>query len=474
MALISFSGLASGIDSQALIKSLLDQKRATQIKPLETRITDLTETNGAFTELKSLLTDLQSAASKLRSINGGIIGKSAVSSDETVITASAANTADQGTYDLNVISRAKNATLSFDDRYSSSTDAVNSNINNGAAAIDRTLSFTIGTGTGQESVDLVLTDSTTLEDLAAQFNSLSEKATASVVNVGTASSPSYAFVVSSKFEGTEQGAIAVNVGSGITDPNGDLNTADGAFVTNTESAATDAEFTLSGVTGSIYRSSNSITDVISGLTLNLQGTGNASVSVNNDAASTTAAMQEFVDAYNEVVKFISENDLVTREEEGSEITNVFGALAKTSLDENLLSTLRSALSGAGITGQTVNILADLGVTTERDGTLKFDGEVFEDALSNDPDSVLEITQNLGEDLAAVDGKIAQFIRFNGLIDAAANANASEVTNSERRISEIESLLSKEEEALTARFARLESLIAGFQSQQSALTSLLPQ
>jgi flagellar hook-associated protein 2 len=305
-----------------------------------------------------------------------------------------------------------------------------------------------------------------LAEFVDAFNSASTKATASVINVGTAGSPSYAISIISNNQGTDKGQISVTVGDEIK------NAGDGAFNASTLSQATDATFTISGVSGTITKSSNSIADVIPGITLQLQNTGSATISVNDDVSSTSSTLQEFVNAYNDVLKFVTENDLVSREEEGQNVKNVFGPLASTSLDENLITSLRQALTGASISNSGVSILADLGVTTERDGTLKFDSSVLATAIANDPEAVRQISANLGESLGSVDGTLAQFTRFNGLIDVASNANTEQITRLNDQIGRIEDSLSAKEQSLLNQFARLESLIGQLNSQQNSLGALL--
>ncbi len=472
MAVINFSGLASGIDASALIQALIDQQRKAKITPLQTRIEDLTETNSKFSELKTLLGGLQTAAGKFREVNGSALAKLATSSNEAVATATATSAATNGSYSLNVTQRARNGSQSFNDRFAAGDAVINSNINNADPAVDRTVSYTIGTGAQQETVDVELTNTTTAEQFVTQFNSQSTKAVASLVNVGTSGSPSYAISITSLNEGTEKGQIAVTVGSSISDPNGDLSTADGSFLSQSTNAAQNAQFTVSGIAGTITRSTNSVSDVIQGVTLNLQATGTVDVSVNNDPDATTSAVQDLVDAFNEVVEFVRENDVITRDESGSEVKNIFGPFASTSVDDNLLTALRQSLSNAGTSGRSVNVLADLGITTQRDGTLAFDSEKLRTAIADDAEGVRIITQTLGEDLGSITGTIAQFTRFNGIIDASLSSNLDDITNSENRISLLEKNLSQQEQSLTSRFAKLESLVARLNSQQSALTAAL--
>lgn len=467
MALINFSGIASGIDSSALIQALLDQRREATITPLDNQLTQLRDTNSSFDEIKKLLSSLQTAAGSFRAINGGAITKNATSSDESAVSAVASNAASSGSHTITVSTLAKNATQSFDDRFASGSSAINSSINNGALEADRTVSYTIGSGSEQETVEITLTDTTTATEFVNTFNSNSTKATASLVNTGTSSSPSYAIVISSKSQGLSDGEINVTVGSEIT------TAGTGAFSSSSLEQATDAELTISGIAGTITRSTNTISDVIDGLTLNLIATGSATVTVSNDSQATSDSVEEFVTAFNDLVDYIKENDQVTQEQDGGELTNVFGSLASTSLDENILSTLRSALSGSSNTSGIVRIMADLGVTTERDGTLKFDADVFAEAMAKDPSGVMNLTEQIGEELASVTGVIAQFTRFNGLVDQTVNANKSQIDQITKRIEDLEKYLAREQESLTARYARLESIVGQMTSQQNALAGLLP-
>jgi flagellar hook-associated protein 2 len=466
-SIVNFTGLASGIDSNALIEALLEQKRSSRIRPLQEKNSALEETNSAFSDLKTKLNALKDLADNFRLVNGGGLAKLAASSNESAVGVSASNAASNGSYSVTVSQLAKNGSISFNDRFSASNATINSAINNGAVAADRTVTYTIGTGGTAETIAIELTSSSTLSDLVTSFNEQSSNAEASVINVGTSSAPSYALVINSLNSGTELGSVAASVGSEIT------SAGSGAFSASTTSQATNASFSVSGISGTLTRSSNAINDVISGLTLNLQGTGSSTLTVSDDADASAENVQELVDAYNEVLTFIRENDLVSREEDGQEVSNIFGPLASTSLDENVISALRGAFSNSGTTGGLINILADLGVTTQRDGSLSFDVDTFKEALSQDAGSVNTIMQNLGESLAAVDGTIAQFTRFNGLIDQSVTSNQNEIRGNESRIGDLEKALAREEESLIKRFSRLEGLIGQLNSQQNALSSLLP-
>lgn len=466
MALINFAGIASGIDSSALIQALIEQQRSARITPFENRISSLTETNDSLGKLKELLSNLQTAASGFRTLNGGVVAKNVTSSSEPILTATASNAAQVGSYDIDISQRASNATFSFDDRFSSATDAINSSISD--ASTQRNVSFQVGQGSNAETVDITVSSTTSAQDFVDEFNSQSSSATASLVNTGTASTPSYAIVVNSNNEGEDLGSIQLlAVGSEIT------SAGSGAFTSSTLDQATNLQFTVDGIAGTIERSSNTVNDLFDGVSFTAQGTGSATISIANDASASSASVKDFVDAYNDLVNYISEGNSITRDEGGSEITNIFGALTSTSIDENALSSIKSVFASSSLSDGQTRILADLGITTQRDGTLSFNEDTFTQALQDDAGGVGNLLANVGESLGAVDGTIAQFVRFNGLIPSAISSNQNEISTLQSRISDIESSLAKQEQSLTARFSRLEALIGQMQNAQNVLASILP-
>jgi flagellar hook-associated protein 2 len=468
MPTINFSGIASGIDTDSLIKAMIDAARNQRIKPNEDKITRLNETTSAINDLKERLSSLRTRLQEFSSLEGGAIVKQGTSSDETIVTATAAKGASNGTYSVTVTQRAKNGTFSFNDRFASTSSIIDATINNGAPPTpDRTVTFTIGTSSPQ-TINVTLTSTSTISDFVTSFNNAAAaggaRATASLVNVGTSASPSYAIVINSAKEGLAEGQITLtSVGSEIAP----------AFAANTLSQATDATLSVSGISGSITRSSNTVTDIISGVTLNLNSLGTTTISVTDDAATTAGRIQEWVDEYNEIVTFITENNRITREEDGSNVTNVFAPLSTQRVDDSFLSQFRGEISGARASGGTaVNILADLGITTKRDGTLDFKSEVFETAVATESSSANAVLLDFADAVSLTSGTIDQYTRFNGLFDSVTTSNRNQATDLNRRIADAEAAISRQEESYRARFSRLEGVMGQLNQQQQALTSAL--
>jgi flagellar hook-associated protein 2 len=464
MAALTFSGIASGIDTEALIKSTRQQQEKLKIQPLQTRVQELTDTNDSLTQLSSLLGGLRSAASSFRTAYGGVLSKRLSSSNESAVTGVASNGATSGSYTLSVTSLAKNATASFSNRFGSADDLINGSLDSGAPASDRTLSVRIGQGSTQETVSLVIDNTTTLSQLATQFNGSTTKAQAVVINQGTTDNPSYALAITSTESGVDRGSLSFSAGQALN--------AAGTLSSTTISQATDAEFSVSGVSGSIKRSSNRVSDVIPGATFSLVGEGSATLTIANDTQKSAQSVSDFVAAFNKVVSYISEKDRVTISNTKSGPVAEFGPLAGTQLDEGILSSIRRSLTESSKLGNgTVNTLADLGISTQRDGTLSLDKAKLETALQSDPSSVEKVLQNTGDLLSATGGTIDQYTRFGGLLDAARNSNDRSIDTYSKRIQETESFLSKQDELMRAQFARLEAVIGSLQQQQSTLSNL---
>jgi len=459
----SFGGIASGLDTQSLIDATINASRRTRVKPNQDRVTELESTNTALESLTEKLTTLRDALNPFTTLEGGGVSKTGTSSKESVVSAMAIASATNASYSVTVNTLASNHTYSFDQTYSDTTSAIQSTLTGGEAAADRTVTFTVGTGTELETVSIEITDgSYSVQNYVDAFNAASSKARASLVNVGTTSSPSYKVVISSLYEGTAKGTIA--------------RTALGASLTNltgsSESAATNASVTITGI-GTVTRATNSISDVISGVTLNLSSTGTSTVKISEDVPSTITKVQQFIDAYNDLVTFITENNAITEEKKGSEITNVFAPLAKSRLDDNVLFSIRSELSQVIASGgSAVRVFADLGITTERDGKLKFDSAKLQEAISAEVTSVTKVFSAFADATATTTGVINQYIRFNGLLDISVAANKTSIDDLNDRIADAEAQLERQTQLLRARYARLEQTMGRLQSQQSSLTSAL--
>jgi len=138
----------------------------------------------------------------------------------------------------------------------------------------------------------------------------------------------------------------------------------------------------------ITRSSNTIDDVISGVTLHLHDTGTIQVSLTRDIESLEEKLGEMVDAYNSVVTFIQKNAGYDKDAETA------GLLMTNSTVRDIKNNLRSPLIGR-TDGFLIDIDAflmpgQIGLELDRDGVLSFDTSVFNEAVAEDYMAVLAL------------------------------------------------------------------------------------
>lgn len=459
MAAIQFSGLASGIDSGALIDSVI-KARDIRNEIRRQEIDQVTSENDALETFNEKLLALNTLIDQFRSTNSGGVKKKASSSESSIVSAIAGSNASNSSATINVTSLANTASASFDQTYSSASAKVSTS---GSGV----LQIKVGDpGDPTATINVNITaNSTTAEGLVNAINDASGadgNIVASLVNVGTTDSPSYKIMLNTLKQGEDEGSLTITAAPAITE-----------LQNKTLSQATNAVFSVSGISGTIERSSNSVSDVISGVTLNLAAQGSATISVGNDATSTSEAMKEIVTAYNDIVAFIAENNSITRVENGDNAKNVYGSLAETRLDDEFLGTFRSNLVEANsANGTTVTAFSEMGLSTNRDGTLSFDEEKFKEAIGSDATGVGEVLQSFADSVSGVGGSIYEYTKFNGAIDVAQKSNRSIVDNLNDAIDQLDRSNDKLRERLEGQFARLESITGQMQGQGNALNSVI--
>lgn len=285
-----------------------------------------------------------------------------------------------------------------------------------------------------------------------------------MVNVGNSASPAYKLFITSTNTGTEKGLLTVTNGSEV-----------GAIGGRSESAASDAQFTIAGIDGIITRSTNTVSDVLIGTTLELQNTTASPITlnINTDIQRTSTQVKSLINTYNEIIKFVKANNQVTRDESGTDVTNNFAPLSQATIDDSVLEQLREdIISSVNTGGSSVKIFADLGITTEKDGTLAFDEDDFEAAITAESSSVEAILTSFADSISSTGGTIDLYTRFNGFFYLSINSNKDQVSILNSRIQDIEAQLARQEESMRARFGRLEGIIGRLNSVQSSLASTL--
>jgi len=366
MAESFISGINSNLDTSGIVDNLLKLQRR-PIDDLEAKADLEAEKLLAFQDLQDRLKTFKSLVSSLNSESKflsteGTFANSNTADTSQVATLSTTSKAASGTFSLTVNSLARESKLASAG-FSSTSGAVTTG----------TLEITVGTVT--TSID-INSSNNTLDGLQQAINNSGLDIRASFLNDGSATNP-IRLVVS----GTKTGAdnsVSLSIKQGDTEV---------LSFTETQSAQ-NASLTLDGI--AITKSSNTVTDVITGATINLQSAGSGTITLSADTTAIKEKISAFVEGYNELTTFLDEQQFLDPD------TLSTGLLFGNFTIQNLQQTLRNSLSNQvqGITG-TFNSLSQIGIRTQPDGSLAVDDAELTQALTTDIGNVAQLFASKG-------------------------------------------------------------------------------
>jgi flagellar hook-associated protein 2 len=442
---ISVGGLVTGLDTNSIITQLLavDQR---PIQLLQTKEIKLQAQSAAFQNLNVKLSSLKSAADSLTN-PATLFSRSVTSSTETVATATAAPGSLRGTYALTVTGLARGSVATAATTKAATTDTV--------ATGDGTFDFKLGTsGT---VVSVAVSAATTLDQLVAAINDQHAGVTARAINTGTADTPAYQLTLTSSSTGKANDIVVWHDGTTLG-------------IANTQ-GADDAKFTVSGL-GSFTRSTNTFSDVLDGVAITLKaGTGSTDLSVSYDAGSTQSRVQGLLDAYNAVVKAIDTQTVGPPDSTGRPTTGSFtGDVVTRTIRNRLARTIATNLGG------TPGTLAELGVTTQKDGTLTLDSTKFQQALSTNPDGLSRVLAGTSTKTGVAD-LLSQFLQsatkaITGTIATREDGINETIKSVQDQIDADRARLVVTERTLREKFKNLEQVVSQIQSTGNSLLSSL--
>ena len=159
----------------------------------------------------------------------------------------------------------------------------------------------------------------------------------------------------------------------------------------------------------IQRNSNTIGDLINGVTLSLTGTGTATISVTNDTNAIKATIEGLVDSINSALNYIKEMTAYDKAGEGEDNGVMIGNYGFQIVQQRINDILYNPVPGLTDGVDTYTRLSQIGIRTDPDqgGKWVIDSSTLDTALSNDIDAVCNLF--VQDDVTSVDG-IAELIR----------------------------------------------------------------
>lgn len=449
MAGLSSPGIGSGLDINGLVTKLMEIEQA-PAKALNTREAGFQAKLTAYGSLKGALSSVQSTAKAL-TLAATFTSRAAAVSDATILSASADTTAAAGVYSIVVTQLAKYHAVRSNTSYAATTDTFNTG----------TLAIKVGAGT---AVNVTIDSSNnTLAGIRQAINDAGTGVTASIVNDGSTNR----LLLTSKTLGTS-GAITVTAtdsGSGGTHALAGL---DSSVLVATQTAD-DAQFSVNGF--AVTRSSNTVSDVVEGLTLNLAKVGSANVTVSTNTGATTAAINAFVRAYNDTVKQLQTASAYNA------ATKVASVLTGDSTARGVGSQLRTlAQSTVSGVGGGVTTLSSIGIALQKDGTLLVDSAKLAAALADPAKDVAALfsSTTAGNQGVAVrfNAAMEAIIGSSGLLASRTEGIAVSIKDIGKRRDALALRLTKVESRYRAQFTALDGLVASMNQTSQYLSQQL--
>ena len=402
MATLTASGIGSGLDINSLLEQIVAAERAPTENRLNLKEAQIQAKLSAYGTMKGAVSTFQSSLSKLKTPSGFLTNGVTVSNKD-VLSASASSIATAGTYSVKVNALAQahvlasvgfnnldsvigNGTLTFDfgtTVYNPGTTFI--------AADDTYTSFAANIERPSKSVIIDNTNNT-VEGVRNAINQADIGVTASIVNDGSG----YRLLLTSKQQGLDNGMrVSVNEGglaAANIDSSGLSQLAFNSSATNMEQtqSAQDAAIQVNGLV--INRETNSISDAIHGVTLNLltalPGTA-VQVKIAADSAVVEKNISAFVTAYNDLTAAFQSFTAYNTD------TNRGGVLTGDATTRTLMTKIRREVGTVLQNGNNYNSLSSIGVTTNRDGSLSLDSDTLHTAVTGDSDAVASLFHAMG-------------------------------------------------------------------------------
>lgn len=433
----SSAGLGQGINVQQFVQFAVANQTAA-ITALQTQQTTLGSQTGEIATINSQLADLSSAAAALSDPLGALSAEAATSSNSSVVSATASSTATPGPHTITVSSLATTSSYFTNELTTSATTIGAGN-------------FTIQVGTSPPVTVAVNSTNNTVSQLAESINSQNAGVTASVIQ----DSNGYRLALVSTTSGAP-GDITV---SGNTS----------GLIFTKAVTGTNAALVVDGIP--ISSASNTVSNVINGVTLNLGSpspTTPVTINVSPDTTQAATAVNAFVTAYNTVVTEVNNQFKVGADGSGG------GALES----DNSLREVQSALLGVAsysVSGNNgVVNLASIGVNLNDDGTLTVDNAALSTALSSNYSAVQNLLQNSTTGLSqnAYSAISSLTAPTSGILTLDSQTITSTAQGLGQQISDLQAALVLQEQNLTSVYSTVNATLQELPLLESQTTQQL--
>lgn len=440
MAGTTVSGIGSDIDTQAIVKSLVDAERAPKQAQINTQTLKATTTLSSIGKIQAALDAFRGALASMVTDNS-FAGLSLKSSNEKVATFTSEAGASAGSFTLLVSQMASASKLSTK-VYAGGTGSV---VNTGTGPTTLTISQS------GKKYDLSVPPGATLQQVRDSINTQFGTSGLSANILTDANGSRLVLTSTTMGEGSD---LTMSGDSGI----------DTGYTVVDEPK--NAKYSIDGI--DMESKSNSISDAVSGLNIKLTGVSekNATTSLLNPTvlslstspAALKSGVKGFIDTYNALIKAINAETKVTMGPDGQPVA---GALTGDATMRTLMSSIRNELNVLSGNG-TMKSLAAFGVTSSQDGgLLSLDDKKWDKAVATNAADISSI----------FNGKDGLLARMTKVTDDYAKATTGTLAQRSNSLTESLNDLKKQQDSLDERMTALQKSL---QDKYNAMDSLVAQ
>lgn len=442
MASSTISGPGSGIDTQAIVKALVNAEKAPKQNQITALQKDTTIQLSAVGSVKGALDAYRAAITKLNNASS-FNGLSGTTSDEKLSKVTIDDTASSGKYELKVSDLATASKVTSKVFAGGNSAVVN------ASSDAQTLTLSQSGADYDISVPAGATMQQVRDAINAQVQSKGISA-----NVLTDANGSR-LVLSS----TNTGA-----GTEIT-LSGNSELASGY---TTVVAPQNAKYTIDGI--AMESTSNKVNSAISGVTLEFLVKGDSTITVGGSTATLKTSVQSFVSAYNTLMTAINTQTKVTAT--GDAATTTGGALTGDSSMRQLVSSLRGELLNSSGSNSIIG-LSQMGISTDqKTGLLTLDDKKWDAAVATGAADIAKVFTGDAGLISRMNKATASYVGTTGILATRSTNLNDKLTDLTTQQKDLDRRIESLQASLSAKYTAMDTLVAQLNASSSSIMTTL--
>ncbi len=466
------TGIGSGIDIDSIVAGMVAAERAPKESQLATLEKKTTTQITAIGALKGAISEFQTALGALNKPDL-FQARSASSSKSDLVGVTAGTAAGAGSYQVEVKSLASSSKVAL--------AAVSNTADAPARFAKGALQISLGVPgdpPSSESFSVNIDDSNnTLSGMRDAINAAGKDMGVSATIV--TDEHGSRLVLSSTKTGADRDITVAATDAGPLE-SGQLSLSTLAFDGSASgtgtgprilSTAQSAELYVDGL--KVVSESNKVSGAIDGVTLDLKAKTPVgeplTIGVSEDKAGVKKQIQSFVDSYNKLIGVINAQTKVTSV--GEDKAPVTGALVGDATARSLLNTIRNELVNVQGDGA-IRALTDIGITTQKDGTLAIDSTKLDKAMANNFAELPALFTGEQGLATRLDNKLKPYTETGGILEQRNKAMTETISKIDDQKEDLTRRIASLQERLYKQFNAMDTLVGQLTNTSNSLLASL--